>query len=207
MTAHRPQGPAEILRSRPALAVLVLAVPALLAGLLIWFALDRPEPPMFSPGPPPAESDIASGTPVTITIDARAADQWRFLSLNDGVIRNQPGASWDLAFRRFNIIANGGPGFSGNAAVADLGAAPFETAAPRSDAPFRITTVVRGDSVNAAIARWYTYGFTSHLLTPLPNTWAVRTTDGHIALLRILGYYCPGPTPGCVTIRYRMTGP
>jgi hypothetical protein len=194
-----------MLRSRPVLVILILAVPVLLAALLVRSALSRPEPLTFSPGPPPAASDIAAGNLVTVTIDARDAATWRFLSLSDGIARTSPGAGWDLAFRRFNIIANGGPGFPGSAAIATLGEVPLETVKIGVNLPFVSTAVVRGDSVNPAIARWYTYGFTSHLLSPLPSTWAVRTTDGRLALLRILGYYCPGPTPGCLTIRYRMT--
>jgi hypothetical protein len=34
----------------------------------------------------------------------------------------------------------------------------------------------------------------------------VRTTDGRYAKLEILGYYCPGGQPGCLTFRYVFQG-
>jgi hypothetical protein len=58
------------------------------------------------------------------------------------------------------------------------------------------------DSSNAAIARWYSYGFTSHMLSPGGRVYGIRTADGRYAKLELLGYYCPGPVAGCVTIRY-----
>ena len=34
----------------------------------------------------------------------------------------------------------------------------------------------------------------------------VRTADGRYAKLEILGYYCPGAHPGCLTFRYVFQG-
>jgi hypothetical protein len=36
--------------------------------------------------------------------------------------------------------------------------------------------------------------------------WAVRTADGRYAKLEMVGYYCPGPQPGCPTFRYVYQG-
>ena len=44
------------------------------------------------------------------------------------------------------------------------------------------------------------------MLSPKPRVWAVRTTDGRYAKLEIIGYYCPGPNPGCLTMRYVYQG-
>ena len=63
-----------------------------------------------------------------------------------------------------------------------------------------------GDSVNPALERWYDYGFTSHLLTPKPGVYAVRTAEGDYAALRFLSYYCPGARAGCVTFEYVYQG-
>ena len=62
------------------------------------------------------------------------------------------------------------------------------------------------DPRNAAIAGWYGYGYFSHVLTPHPRVWAVRTADGRYAKLELLGYYCPGSQAGCVTFRYVYQG-
>jgi hypothetical protein len=64
----------------------------------------------------------------------------------------------------------------------------------------------RAEPRNPAIASWYRYGFFSHVLTPKPHVWAVRTADGRYAKLEMLGYYCPGAQPGCPTFRYVYQG-
>jgi hypothetical protein len=55
------------------------------------------------------------------------------------------------------------------------------------------------------LERWYTYSWTSHLLTSKGHVYGVRTADGRHATLEIVSYYCPGARPGCVTIRYRLS--
>jgi hypothetical protein len=64
----------------------------------------------------------------------------------------------------------------------------------------------RGDPRNPAIASWYDYGYFSHVLSPKPHVWAVRTADGRYAKLEIVGYYCWGGRPGCPTFRYVYQG-
>ncbi len=85
--------------------------------------------------------------------------------------------------------------------------APF---AAVSAAPSAITGASRvtanGDTVNATLEDWYDYSFLTHLLEPGPTTWILRTADGRHAKVRILGYYCPGAEPGCVTLEYAYQG-
>jgi len=65
----------------------------------------------------------------------------------------------------------------------------------------------RGDTPrNRLLEDWYYYSWTSHILRPADRTYAVRTADGKYAVLRSLGYYCPGGRPGCVAFRYRYRG-
>src|SRR2546429_427209 len=64
----------------------------------------------------------------------------------------------------------------------------------------------RAEPRNPAIAAWYRYGFFSHVLSPRPHVWAVRTADARYAKLEIVGYYCPGARPGCLTFRYVYQG-
>jgi hypothetical protein len=187
-------------------AVTLIAGAALATLALIAFSLTRPEPLGY------ALTDSAEPFPGTddgslrLTIDASSPDHWRYISLVRGGAVG-PRDPWDIAFRRFHIMANGGPGFAGSAAIADLGAVPLDdaTSVP-ADAAFRTTDAAR-DSTNSAIARWYRYGFTSHLLTPLDRTYVVRSTAGRHYALRVAGYYCPGARPGCVTIRYLALDP
>ena len=116
---------------------------------------------------------------------------------------DEDGGDWDLAFRRYQIIANGGAGFRGRGGVRDLGPVTFDTVKTvPADGYVENETRER----NSAIASWYDYGFFSHVLRPKPHVWAVRTADGRYAKLELVSYYCPGSQPGCVTLRYVFQG-
>lgn len=175
--------------------------------LLVGMTLRRPEPPSFEPTPiesrPVGEQLVG---PELITIDATDARRWQFFSFAQrSVVARPDPRGWDLAFRRFQVIVNGGAGFAGDGGALDLGELDFDevTSVPVSG---YIGTTARSDSTNAAIGRWYRYSFTSHLLTPQPRVYAIRTADGRYAKLEFAGYYCPGAEPGCVTIRFTFQG-
>lgn len=177
------------------------------AVVLVALSLRREPPAVFAVTPPaPAEVGSALTGPRVLTIDATDPDRWVFLDLSRGAVVDRPEArGWDLAFRRFHVLVNGGARFPGDGAVADLGEVEFEAVTAAPDGGW-VQAVAGRDSTNPAIARWYRYGFTSHLLTPEPRVWAIRTADGRFAKLRFLSYYCPGPQPGCVTIQYVYQG-
>lgn len=184
-------------------------VAALVLGsfLFVGSTLRRREPPTYVPSPiGPREVGGALVGPTVYTIDATHDREWRRFDFSRGS-RVEPGGTldWDLAFRRNRIIANGGPPFAGQGGIVDLGAAPFGAVVDAPAAGYRPTVAGR-DTVNPAIAGWYDYGFTSHLLTPKGHVYAVRTADGRYAKLEVLGYYCPGARAGCVTIRYVYQG-
>ncbi|NIR44648.1 MAG: hypothetical protein GWM93_10770, partial [Gemmatimonadetes bacterium] len=66
---------------------------------------------------------------------------------------------------------------------------------------------MRGDTPrNRILEDWYDYSWTSHILRPAGNVLAIRTADGRYAVLRFVGYYCPGGRPGCVSFVYRYRG-
>lgn len=178
-----------------------------LAVALVTMSFNRPGVEAYVPTPPnPSEAGQTLVGPVEYTVDATSTDAWQFFDFSRGSVVEDPGArDWDLAFRRFHIIANGGPGFSGDGGIIRLEDADFDAVSELPDAPY-VETRVRRDSVNAAIERWYAYGWTSHLLTPHPAVYAVRTADGRYAKVQLLAYYCPGAQPGCLTFRYIYQG-
>ena len=189
-------------------------VPAALAGIIVVLAaalvamsFDRPAVEVHLPTPPePAEAGDGLVGPVTYTVDASSTGDWRFFDFSRGSVVHDPGPlDWDLAFRRFHIIANGGPGFSGFGGVVRLEETDFDAVSELPDTVY-VETTARRDSANAAIARWYSYGWTSHLLTPHPAVYGIRTADGRYAKLQLLGYYCPGAQPGCLAFRYVYQG-
>lgn len=200
--------PVQNMPARTPLAVWAgVGVFVLVVVLLVGMTLRRPEPPSFTPSPiqpRPAAAGLVG--PELITIDATDGTRWRYFSFASGSVVDRPGPlDWDLALRRFQVIANGGTGLAGSGGIIDLGEVSFD-AVVAVPADGYVGTRVRSDSVNLAVQRWYAYSFTSHLLSPKPHVYAVRTADGRYAKLEFMAYYCPGATPGCVTFRYVYQG-
>lgn len=179
----------------------------MVAAVLVFASLRRPEPPTYPPtAAQPADVGARLVGPELFTVDARSSEEWRFFQFSTGALIERPGPlDWDIAFRRFHVITNGGDAFAGDAGVIDLGPAPFDSVASAPTEDYQ-ATVARSDSVNEAISRWYDYGFISHLLTPKPHVFAIRTAAGRYAKLEFLSYYCPGAQPGCLTFRYVYQG-
>lgn len=176
---------------------MVVAVAVTLVGLTL-----RPRAvPTYAPTTPaPQAVPRALVGPVVYTVDATQPDAWRHFSFALGSVVETGGAPhWDLAFRRYAIIA--GPG----AGILDLGERRFDEVRTVPAEGYRANEGA-ADPRNPAIAGWYDYGFFSHVLTPRPRVWAVRTADGRYAKLELIGYYCPGAQPGCVTFRYAFQG-
>ncbi len=192
-------------RQRLALGLSVAGVLGL-AALLLTVSLRRPSVAEYPPSP--VETVPAGDTlvgPRTYTVDASDPGRWRFFDFSRGTVVESPGPEeWDLAFRRFHVIANGGEGFAGRGGLMALDA-PFDSIRT-VPAEGYVRSTAGGDSVNAAAEGWYAYSFTSHLLRPDPGIFAVRTADGRYARIRILSYYCPEARPGCLTFRYVYQG-
>ena len=177
-------------------AMAVVAV----AALLVALTLRQPDVPGY---PPTAvtPSDIGRRLvgPVLYTVDATEAEAWRYFSFRLGSIVTDESKGWDLAFRRYAIITSQGGG------ALDLGERRFDEV--RSvPADGYIATERAGEPRNPAIAGWYRYGFFSHVLSPKPHVWALRTADGRYAKLEMVGYYCADARPGCPTFRYVYQG-
>lgn len=187
--------------------MLISGTLGLVAIGLVLASLRRPEPPTFVPtSPNPRPAGRAWVGPTIYTVEATSADVWRHFDFSRGSVVERPDPlDWDLAFRRFHIIANGGTGFAGQAGIRDLGGVPFDSIHTAPTAGYQLTAA-QTDSVNPAIADWYDYGFTSHLLTPKSRVYAVRTADGRYAKLELISYYCAGARPGCLTFRYAYQG-
>ncbi len=184
-----------------------MGIIVVLAAALVAMSFDRPAVEVHLPTPPtPAEAGDALVGPVTYTVDASSTGEWQFFDFSRGSVVPDPGPlDWDLAFRRFHIIANGGAGFSGSGGIVRLDETDFDAVSELPDTAY-VGTTARRDSANVAIARWYSYGWTSHLLTPHPVVYGIRTADGRYAKLQLLGYYCPGAQPGCLAFRYVYQG-
>jgi len=148
------------------------------------------EPTPIGPTPAPVQTLLHD----TVTIDSQEPTTWHFFDFDRGSIVLPPDtAGWDLAIRRFTVIAAD--------AVADMGPAAFDEVTEAPAAGYVETSFGR-DTVNAAIDRWYRYSIVSHLLEPNGHVYVVRTRESRFAKLEFLSYYCPGVVAGCLTFRY-----
>jgi hypothetical protein len=187
--------------------VVVVAILGLGAAALVVASLDRPIPPTRAPDPlrPRPLGDTLVG-PVVTTVDAGDSKNWvRFDFSRGSVVEDDDPMGWDLAFRRHRVIANAGPGLAGRGGILDLGPVQFSEVLQvpaHGYSPNRAGS----DTLNPAIEEWYDYGFTTHLLTPKPRVYAVRTADQRYAKIEVLSYYCPGARPGCMTFRWSWAG-
>lgn len=179
----------------------------LLGVVFVATSLRQPAVDAFQVTPPaPREVGGALVGPIRYTVDASSEAAWRYFDFSRGSLVTPTGPlDWDLAFRRFHIIANGGAGFGGHGGIANLGNVAFDSVTVAPASGYSASTAGR-DSTNAAVARWYNYSWSSHLLKPKPAVWVVRTADGRYARVRIVSYYCTGARPGCVTFEYVYQG-
>lgn len=172
-------------------------------------SLRRPRPPTFAPTPPrPHPVGDALVRDRVVTLDARSSERWvRFDFSRAAPVPGAAGSGWDLAARRFHIIVNGGPDFPGEGGARSLGEVPFDSVRRAPARGYRVTrTGPDGEASNPALEDWYSYDFFSHVLSPRPRTYAVRTADGRYAKVEVVSYYCPGTEAGCVTLRYTYQG-
>jgi hypothetical protein len=188
--------------ARPPILVLVLAAAfVLLVASLMIGALSKPEYPPYhltQAGPlarPVGDSLIG---PALYTLDASSTELWRPFAFRRGAVVS-PGEAWDVAFRRFHVIA--GPG----AGIRDLGEVPFDSV---RDVPGDgyLANVADPDTTNPGVGKWYRYSMLSHLLTSKHHVYAVRTADDRHAKLELLAYYCGDVGVACVTFRYAYQG-
>jgi hypothetical protein len=139
-------------------------------------------------------------------VDATDPESWRWFDFSRGAVVESPGPrDWDLGFRRHDVLVNGGAGFAGDGGAIALEGASFDSIAEVPASGYLPSAAGR-DSTNPAFAKWYDYGFTSHLLEPKPRVYAIRTADGRYAKLEIVSYYCPEAVSGCLTFRYAYQG-
>ncbi|MEE8346951.1 MAG: HmuY family protein [Dehalococcoidia bacterium] len=183
------------------MVVLVLLV----GGWLLWVAV-RPPPEGFAPTTGEAAGVAGQTTGgVQYTVDARSREEWAYFSFADGraVATSQESLDWDLAFRRTDNLTNGGEtNPQGLGGAVDLGDIPLEEASPPAAGYLTDATDDESGLENPALNKWYSYNWTTHVITSKNHTYALRTAGGELALLTFVSYYCDDGSSGCITFSY-----
>jgi hypothetical protein len=182
-------------QSRPPLLLVGgFALFVFVTGYLVVSSVTKRSVPTFEPSPRVTRSALGPRHDDTITVDATDAKVWQYVDFDRGSVVAPPDtAGWDLAVRRYVVIASD--------AIADLGPMRFEDVRRAPDRGF-VANDTADDAVNVAIRRWYRYSMLTHLLEPAGHTYVVRTRERRFASVQVLGYYCTGLRPGCLTLRY-----
>lgn len=178
-----------------------------LIAVVFASSLTRPRMPSFMPGELTARPAGTGFATDTVTLDARDETRWVFFDFDRGItVDPDVDPSWDLAVRRFHLIVNGGEGFAGAGGAVSIPVGWTEV----TEAPASGYATTRGrlgaEPSNPALERWYRYSFFAHTLEPRSEVYVLRTAEGGYAKLRLLSYYCPEATPGCVTFEYAHRG-
>ncbi|MCA9516866.1 MAG: hypothetical protein KC635_18115, partial [Myxococcales bacterium] len=162
-------------------------------------------------------ADRGAGVTAT-TVDASDATAWVYLDLA-GRAQVTPAdptddATWDLAFQRFRIAANGGVSGTGGVAVAILDDADFDalTVAPAdgyredaADGDDEDTDLDLGFLVDGG---WYAYDAVNHTLAPREGrVYVVRDRAGDHFKVRVVDYYDAAGSPGVVTFFWAPIDP
>jgi hypothetical protein len=107
---------------------------------------------------------------------------------------------WDLKSSYLNIMVNGGTSGSGACAAIMYTNADFDS----------IVTIpsdgyVYDDTVSESYAigeSWYTYNTTTHILSPNPNVYVIRTADGNYAKLEFIATDFSSQSAGFSVIKF-----
>jgi hypothetical protein len=123
----------------------------------------------------------AAGRTDTVTLDVRDGARWHYVDLDRGLpLAPADSQGWDVAARRFQL----------------------RVPVPRTPAAAAATPAGASPDDAGNLPRWYRYDFLAHLLRPTGEPYLLQTDQGRDVVLEVLGYYCPGPTAGCLTVRY-----
>jgi hypothetical protein len=137
---------------------------------------------------------------VELEVDASASDAWTYVSLRDGTVvpvtDPETDPRWDVAFSRTRLRTNGGTSGAGMGAAAGTGATELhELASAPADGWMADAIISGGDapgstaySGNEVLAGWFNYDPVSHVVSPRPVVFAVRTADGQNAAFRVRSY-------------------
>jgi len=187
------------------LAFLVGAMGLLVVGWFAWAAL-QPKPAGFAPGGGGGVTN--PGQPsngVQYTVDARSRKDWVYFSFRQGttVATSRDSLDWDLAFRRTDLLTNSGnTNPRGQGGALDLQKVPLAGAIVPDGGYLPDTTHEDRGLENPALHKWYSYNWTTHIITSKEHTYAVRTATGEVVLLTFISYYCDDGSSGCITFRY-----
>ena len=162
-------------------------------------------------------SDNEDGTYQTI-VDAKSHDFWVLFAFNTsdevGVDDLTDSIDWDLGFKRYNIIANGGISGPGETGVAALMDEDFDSVERAPDVEYLFDAEDSDDEDQdpdygfLQAGTWYNYNPFDHTLSPKEIVYVIKTTTGQYFKVSIEDYYDEAGDSGVVTFKWaKVDGP
>ena len=175
-----------------------------LAGCFQSIAPDVPDASPFDPTTGKFATTRGADGSYTTVVDSSSMADWTFGDFETGgeLVASEP---WDLRFQRFHISTNGGVSGTGDVEIAPIPDLAFVDAAV-APATGWISDAPDDDDEDAepeyALDDWYDYDPMTHVLTPKPLVWAVRTNGGSTIKLEITRYYDEAGNAGWFTLHW-----
>ena len=158
---------------------------------------------------------LGNGSTETVA-DAQSSEAWVYFDLDTSTAVENPDAAnrvWDLAFRRFASMTNGGDSGSGDAAGTRVVGEDYTALAQAPDGPWILDRTVPGQvdprmaAVDSTLSstddNWYSYNPSTHVLSARSDIFYVlRTTAGNYFKIQMTGYYDAAGSPGFVKFNW-----
>ena len=127
------------------------------------------------------------GGTTTTVVDSSDYEVWAYLDFESGELvtvgEPQSDLGWDVGFQRYNVKLNGGVSGSGNMEVAISDSVVFDDVDVAPDGNF-VSDLGDSDEDGVpeyAMAAWYAYDPSTHILTPAEQVYVLRTVeDGYV---------------------------
>jgi hypothetical protein len=150
------------------------------------------------------------GDAVITTVDATDDAVWIYLDLETRtqvtVADPLESDAWDLAFQRYDIATNGGVSGPGGVTVAIVEGTDAASVTAVPSGPW-LADAADGDDTNDdpdyAMSGWYDYDIMTHVLTPKPVIYVVRSPEGNAFAIQVLDYYDDAGSSGWMQLRWR----
>lgn len=144
----------------------------------------------------------------TTRLDAFQPDQWTNFDFDLGIESVEPDDTWDVAVQRFHFKLHPGEGPTAVQVkmIGDIPLARVEGDEPGTwliDEPDGDDLNTNPDYAFEQGEGWYSYSPMTHVLTPYPKTWLLRTGEGALRAIRIENYYDDAGTSGLFTLRWK----
>lgn len=150
------------------------------------------------------------GDVVRTTVDATGDAVWIYFDLESRtqvtVADPLTSDAWDLAFKRYDIATNGGVSGGGGMTVAIVEGDDLSVVTSEPSGPW-LADAEDGDDANDdpdyVISGWYDYDFMTHVLSPKPLVYVVRTPEENAFVVQVVDYYDEAGSSGWMQIEWK----